>query len=251
MNRPSLWAHFGREIDEMAILIEAKSPSIRAYMSLYMHVPRPYMTLYTIPEARLPLTLEMNPALLVQFHRTLIPAINTIIEQWERREREIDAVVLQHFTPPNQWPVNNFKHESREEFAALYEELCQGRTDAHKIVVDPEPCINAKIVLATCDYTFGRNRIPGDAKDYLQALDAVKKKMKKLHAAKLKPLADKRIYEATMQEWANTQPYNRIPTREKAIDRMLDGRSWGRGNLPEDFDEKDDPIMKAYRRVAK
>ncbi|CAJ0564097.1 unnamed protein product, partial [Mesorhabditis spiculigera] len=268
MNRPSLWAYFGREIDEMAILIEAKSPSIRAYMSLYMHVPRPNMDLYNIRPASL--TLEMNPALVVQFHRTLIPAINTIIEQWERREREIDAVVLQNFTPSNQWPVTNLKHECREEFAALYEELCHGMNDVHKIVVDPErrkyfvirrgpesdeglvvACINAKIVLATCDYTFARNRIPGDAKDYLQALDAVKKKMKKLHAAKLKPLAHKRIYEATMQEWANKQPYNRIPAREKAIDRMLEGRSWGRGNLPEEFDEKDDPIMKAYRRVAK
>ncbi|CAJ0564098.1 unnamed protein product, partial [Mesorhabditis spiculigera] len=41
LNRQSLWVHFGRQIDEMSILLEAKSPSIRAYMSLY-----------TIPEAR-------------------------------------------------------------------------------------------------------------------------------------------------------------------------------------------------------
>ncbi|CAJ0564096.1 unnamed protein product, partial [Mesorhabditis spiculigera] len=115
----------------------------------------------------------MNPALVVQFHRTLIPAINTIIEQWERREREIDAVVLENSSPPDRELTYNLKHGFCDEFAALYEELCQSRADARKVVVDPGrrqylvirrghgsdeglvvACINAKIVLATCDYVW-------------------------------------------------------------------------------------------------
>ncbi|CAJ0564088.1 unnamed protein product, partial [Mesorhabditis spiculigera] len=217
-----------------------------------------------------------DPGLIAQFRRTLIPAIHTIIEQWERREREIDAIVLKDLDDPYYTIDNALAREFNAEVVALPERICQGRTDPHQIVAVPEHRQGFVIrrgpgsheglvvmssygymalVLATCNYAFRKNRTSDHARDYLGGMYRVESKLFKLPKeldGPFMPLDRKREYETARREWANTEPHHSIPTRELAIDRLLwTERLCGRGNLPEEFEEKFDPILTAYDHAPK
>ncbi|CAJ0564407.1 unnamed protein product, partial [Mesorhabditis spiculigera] len=78
-----LWVHFGREICETDCLLDVKMPAIVVYMALMNQVPADGYIKY-----------EPNPELIEQFKNTMIPTLQAIITQWEKRQRDIDCIVV-------------------------------------------------------------------------------------------------------------------------------------------------------------
>ncbi|CAJ0564102.1 unnamed protein product, partial [Mesorhabditis spiculigera] len=161
-----LWVHFGREIAEMDSLVEVKAPTIVAYFCMKKQVGTKYSSYKYV----------LDTKLLKDFHRIVVPALNTLIDQWERREREIDYITFNAQESPQpgrhyrMW--NNFVELHRVDILMLPKELCEKRTDPIRLYdLDrlalirrgPESheglligVYGASIVLLACDYNFRR-----------------------------------------------------------------------------------------------
>ncbi|CAJ0575161.1 unnamed protein product, partial [Mesorhabditis spiculigera] len=262
-----LWAHFGREICESDCLVDVKMPTIVVYMALMKTVPTESLSYKKY---------EPDAGLLVQFNHTLVPTLQTIITQWEKREREIDYVVVN-----TQQPAFGRRCHWRDldkGFADLPVQLCEGRHDVHHLYGDDRLCMIRRepfsdeglfitisgdsILLFTCGYNTRRHRSWQQCCDFIRAADEASLRMGKA----MKPGADNGIVaapevmkyrgETVVQEWVNSEKYNELSTREGLADYMVYG--WypyyyhiiGWPYPPHEVGFRPDPIMCAYADLS-
>ncbi|CAJ0572065.1 unnamed protein product, partial [Mesorhabditis spiculigera] len=269
-----LWLLLAYEALEIAMLVDVKTPAITAHFTL----ERDY-------EKRGP----PDPVLVKQLNSTLEATLNTLIEQWQRREREIDHIALitlwaAEGLPPLWTSWKRLCPGARE----LPAKLCQGKIDPYRIAWAKESrgfwlirrgpgsheglLIGVKgpsFLLIGCDYNFRRWRTRKQCAAFFAASNKAQKRIqaafagdnpevveanrwpKKSRKIITDRLAATRRAELALKKWSKKAPYNSLPTREKAIDRLLYGSvrrgSSGNSFTPTmEFEPPEDQFMHHY-----
>ncbi|CAJ0557791.1 unnamed protein product, partial [Mesorhabditis spiculigera] len=264
-----LWLHFGREILETECLVDVKTPTIVVYMAVMKEVPGGADDHHK--------KYEPISGLLEQFNHTLFPTLQTIITQWENREREIDYIELkvQKTFGSNGYDRGVAWHELDEEFEKLPSRLCEGRVDVHEISMGDWYCMirrgpwsneglivtirGGSIILCACSYTSRRHLSYHDCWAYNDAVDAARGQLEKI--CKRERTMDgqwigqdravtKHRCEVVVNEWINSEMYKTLPPREVLIERKIynywsyPSYSWP--FMHDELGTKDDPILNAY-----
>ncbi|CAJ0566942.1 unnamed protein product, partial [Mesorhabditis spiculigera] len=265
----TLWIHFGRNITDTTSLVDVKAPNIVAYMSLMKDVTEENRT-SKVPDAEL----------LEQFDKTVVPTLRTIMEQWERGEREIGYILLHSRRPAGDESLYEWErfldwHHLDPEFFNLPRKLGVGRIDPYHIglnscLIRRERFNNSALMiairgptllLASCSHIRRRNCYLDEIYDDDDVAKEAAKKMKQANAeekdANGKVVADtdllglRRRQQIVVDNWAKMKPYNTIPTRELAIQRFIINRGYSTEAWPfrsqRYCTQEEDPILTAYQ----
>ncbi|CAJ0572905.1 unnamed protein product, partial [Mesorhabditis spiculigera] len=215
----------------------------------------------------------LDTKLLKDFHRIVVPALNTLIDQWERREREIDYITFNAQESPQpgrhyrMW--NNFR-ELHPDILLLPKELCEKRTDPIRLYdLDrlalirrgPESheglligVYGASIVLLACDYNFRRQRTCDELNKFLRDAYDFSRQMPRTRASNRaaagnNPRELKYQCETLVKKWTKMEPYNTMHDREMIVDQAA--ANWQYNVWPFPATEigvsNEDPILHAYQ----
>ncbi|CAJ0575180.1 unnamed protein product, partial [Mesorhabditis spiculigera] len=240
-----LWVHVGREIGELSMLLEVKAPSIVALCWVNeKKVDDDGMRNWFLPDVPI-------PALAAELVSTLEPTLSTLIQQWERGEREIGYITIYSHNVKGYGMVDWDK--MTPEVAKLPGKLAEGKTDTHNLFNNPRLCLIRRfkgsneglliavtkgiLLLSTCDYSFRRDATGHDCLRYLSGancaqMESLPPRRKyyrdeklKLHVqsplSEMERLAHKRHFDACVREFHDQMPYRSIPKHELALHYFL------------------------------
>ncbi|CAJ0558149.1 unnamed protein product, partial [Mesorhabditis spiculigera] len=239
---PKLWLVVGREVAEVTLLCDVPSPTIVAYFDVVGDYRRS----------------RGDAPLVKKFERTLKPTLNTLIKQWQRRERDIDHIALISLRSSESEPVD--WAEWKRVYPGICElpgELCKGKTDPYCIdwaneadefwLIRRGPASHEGLLigvkgpsflLISCDYNFRRTRTKEASGKFFEASQQAQKNIKDAFVgddpeveSNWRSRLPRRIItdrlaaveraELAFKEWTKMEPHNSVPIRERAIDRLL------------------------------
>ncbi|CAJ0573397.1 unnamed protein product, partial [Mesorhabditis spiculigera] len=258
-----LWLGLGSNISELSVLAEILVPNLAIYISLVKQKD------------------SLNPTALFKL---FLETLGNMIGQWERGEREIGLIFINSHR--NDGECEDWSSTPLDP-SKLAEVLCKGKSDARQIDVfvdkdaDPLPsatpyayfvirrhessshglvvaCLDAKIVLASCDYNFRRTRSWRQRNAYVAKCCEAENSIRRAYdgnrtdygRCKERLRVSRRCAAEAEKHWLQTMPDNTIPTRELTIDRLLEGwyplDHWQMFSKTPDFSGARDPILMTY-----